>query len=157
MERWLNHSGLKDGREGNEAGQALVELALSMSLLFLMLLGAVEFARVTYAAIEVSNAARAAAQYGAMNGGNTADLNGMIAAAQNDSSNLGTTVTVTADPVTNTCSDGSTYSSTTYCGSAYVYTTLTVHTSTSFAPLISVPGFRGNFTLYGKAQELVLQ
>lgn len=58
MKRWLNHSGLMKGRQGNEAGQALVELALAVPLLFMLLIGAVEFARVVYAAIEVSNAAR---------------------------------------------------------------------------------------------------
>src|SRR3569833_2802385 len=71
-----------------EGGQALVETALTLPMLALMLLGAFEFSRVAYAAIEVTNAARAAAQYGAMNGGGFLDTSGMLAAANADAGNL---------------------------------------------------------------------
>ncbi|MFZ0743550.1 MAG: TadE/TadG family type IV pilus assembly protein [Terracidiphilus sp.] len=161
MKRWLNHRGGENGPNDSEDGQALIELALVVPLLFLLLAGAVEFARLTFAGIEVSNAAKAAVQYAAMNGGNTADVNGMTAAAQQDSLNLGgaNAVTIVGTPtVTNACSDGvTTYSPTTFCGSAYVYTTVSVHTKMTFTPLISIPGFRSQFSLYGYAQELVLQ
>lgn len=141
-----------------ESGQALVELALSMSILFLILLGAVEFARATYAGIEVSNAARAGVQFAAMNGGATWDTNGILAAIQNDSANLGTTVILNGAPSTSfACSDGSTYNATTYCGSATVFETVTVRTQTPFQPLIHVLGLPTSFTLYGYAQEMVLQ
>ena len=50
-----------------EDGQSLVELALTVPILLLLLLGAAELARVAYAAIEVSNAAEAAVRYGAQN------------------------------------------------------------------------------------------
>jgi Flp pilus assembly protein TadG len=52
-----------------ESGQALVELALMMPIMMLLLVGALALARVAYAAIEVSNAAKAAVQYGASSGG----------------------------------------------------------------------------------------
>src|SRR3954471_24254445 len=71
-----------------DGGQALVETAMTLPVLALMLLGAFEFSRVAYAAIEVTNAARAAAQYGAMNGGGFLDTSGMLAAANADAGNL---------------------------------------------------------------------
>ena len=44
---------------GSEAGSALVELALMMPIMMFLLVAVLEFARVAYAAIEVSNAAKA--------------------------------------------------------------------------------------------------
>ena len=49
--------------QSSEEGSALVELALSLPVLLIMLLGAAEFARLAYASIEVVNAAHAAAIY----------------------------------------------------------------------------------------------
>jgi hypothetical protein len=93
-----------------------------------------------------------------MNGGNTTDTNGMLAAAQADALNLGTTVTLNGTPATSfACSDGSTYNATTYCGTAQVFETLTVRTQTTFYPLINVIGLPTSFTLHGYAQEMVLQ
>lgn len=48
-----------------ENGQAFVELALVLPMLTLIVLGIVEFGRLAYAAIEVSNAARAGVAYAA--------------------------------------------------------------------------------------------
>jgi Flp pilus assembly protein TadG len=156
--QWFGYS-LKGMLAERDDGQAFVELALIMPFLFLVLLGAIEFSNLVYAGIEVSNSARAAVQYGAMNGGNTTDTNGMLAAAQNDSPNLGTNVSFTSGypTVSYGCSDGSTYNATTYCGAAYVYATVSVKMQTTFTPIVKVPGFSPSFTLYGYAQELVLQ
>src|SRR3954453_1086869 len=49
----------------SERGAALVELALSTPLLVVMIVGAVDFARAFYTAMELTNAARAGAQYAA--------------------------------------------------------------------------------------------
>ncbi|HLY42548.1 MAG TPA: TadE/TadG family type IV pilus assembly protein [Terracidiphilus sp.] len=140
-----------------EDGQALVELALTMPLLIVILVGAAEFARATYAGIEVSNAARAAVQYGAMTGGHLSDTNGMTNAIQNDSFNLGTTVTISSGfPTSSTiCSDGSKYSGGCTAPAGPI-TTLSVKTQTTFKPLIQLPGLSGGITMYGFAQEEVL-
>jgi Flp pilus assembly protein TadG len=53
---------LKDSR-----GSALVELAICLPVLVMTIVGIVDFARVFYTAIELQNAARAGAQYGAYN------------------------------------------------------------------------------------------
>lgn len=143
----------------DEEGQALIELALVSPLLFLILLGAVEFATVTYDSIEVSNAARAGVQYAAMNGGNTGDTTGITNAIQNDSYNLGTRVSLSPNypQTTFACSDGSTYSTTTYCGNATIFETVSVKTQITVNPLVGWIGLPTSFTLVGYAQEMVLQ
>ena len=65
----------------NESGQALVELALTMPLLVLVLLGAAELARVAYTSIEVTDAAKAAVQTGGFSRSNAASSARVKAAA----------------------------------------------------------------------------
>ncbi len=48
---------------GGDRGQSLIELALTLPLFILILVGATEFGRFAWATIEASNAARAGAQY----------------------------------------------------------------------------------------------
>lgn len=146
-------------RIGGESGSALVELALSVPLLSTLLLGAVEFGRVTYAGIEVSNAARAAVQYAATNGGSSADTGGIQNAAQNDSGNLGSSVTATVYSDTCVCSGSESTAHT--CGTAcpsgqFIMETITIQTSATFSPLVSIPGIKGPFTLNGYAKQMVL-
>ena len=72
-------------RRDSEAGQALVELALTLVFILIpLLIGAAEFARAAYAYIEVSNAARAAVAYGAQTHATALDQVGMLTAARND-------------------------------------------------------------------------
>jgi Flp pilus assembly protein TadG len=156
-----------------DSGQALVELAFVVPVLALMMLGGVEIARVSFAAIEVSNAARAAAQYGAMNGGAFSstdstglDSAGMLTAARADAGELGSSVTFTTGFPTESCKCSG--SGTATCGSApggcnppgsQVETTITVETQATFDPLIYIPlpGWTGGtFTLHGFDQEQVL-
>jgi Flp pilus assembly protein TadG len=65
----------------SDGGSALVELALSLPLLVLLMVGAIDFARVFYVGMELTNAARAGAQYGAYNPAQSVDIAGMQAAA----------------------------------------------------------------------------
>ena len=81
------------GSGDGESGQSLVEAALSISLLIAVVVGAAEIARVGYAAIEVGNAARAGAQYGAQSGYTAADTTGIATAASRDAGNLTTLTT----------------------------------------------------------------
>jgi Flp pilus assembly protein TadG len=66
-----------------ERGASLVELVVALPLLVIVLIGTVDFARVFYSAIEVTEAARAAAQFGATNESNSTNTAGMQAAAAN--------------------------------------------------------------------------
>jgi Flp pilus assembly protein TadG len=70
----------------SQAGGALVEFAITIPLLMLLLVGLIEIGRLTYFGIQVANAARAGAQYGALSNPNTTGEN-MQVAAQNDGRN----------------------------------------------------------------------
>lgn len=149
---------------GRDSGQALIETAVSVSFMVLILLGAVEFGRVAYASIEVSNAARAAVQYAAMNGGAISDTPGMLNAASADAAEIaylsGSNFQVTSS-VSCVCADGSNPNDSTClvasdCQSSHLLTSVTVQTQATFDPLIHLPGFT-TFTLHGQAIQKVLQ
>ena len=145
----------------DDAGQSLVELALVLPVFVLLILGAVEFGQLAYAAIEVSNAARAGVQYGAQSPATAADLAGMVTAAQNDGSNVFQTYGLTVTP-SNFCScsnapavsvgTGACPSAAATCSAngARVLNYVEVITSATVTPLIHYPGF-GGFTLNGQA------
>ncbi len=143
-----------------EAGQALVETAIAIPLLFALLLGAAEFARFAYAAIEVSNAANAAVDYGASSHTAATDSVGIANAATTDAANLPSlsvpsiTTSCTCVDTTYTpssCSDNTTCSKN---GTAMIET-VTVKTQTTYDPLIYVPGGPRTITLNGQASRTV--
>src|SRR5689334_2953272 len=82
-------------KRSKEAGSAFIELAMFFPVLLLVLLGAIDFARVYYASITLINAAEVGAQYGSKTVSASTDTNGMATAATNDASDL-TGVTATA-------------------------------------------------------------
>jgi Flp pilus assembly protein TadG len=57
-----------------EAGSSIVELAIALPVVVLTLFGTIDLARVFYTSIELTNAARAGAQYGAANLAQSANL-----------------------------------------------------------------------------------
>lgn len=139
-----------------ENGQALVELALSLPLLMLLLLGAAEFARGAYAAIEVSDAAKAGVQYGAQNATAASDTTGVQDAAAAGAPDI--TLGSTTVSISCICSDGSASTCLrTDCSASHIEETLSVQTQTTFDPLIYAPGLPNSFTLYGQATQKVLQ
>lgn len=162
---------LKMFRRG-DAGNALVETALTFSILTTLLIGVAEMARIAFAAIEVTNAARAAAQYAAMNGGafNTndssgLDTTGMLNAAQADAGNLGgSAAPVFANTPTYTCSCTGTGtascvapSTPSGCTTSHIVATVTVHMKTTYTSVVRLPGLPATYTLYGYDVEQVLQ
>ena len=66
----------------------MIEFALSAPLLMLLAAGVLNYGMALRAAIAVSAAARAGAQYGSLSTGNAADIAGMQAAAANAAPNL---------------------------------------------------------------------
>ena len=143
-------------RAGDGEGQALIELALSLPLLFVILVGGAEFGRVIYASIEVSNAAMAGVKYGAQNSITAGDTTGIQTAASNDAQNitLGTTNVSKACICSN---GGASTCLPTDCSGSNIETILTVQTQTTFDPGIHLPGFATTYTLYGQAVQKVLQ
>jgi Flp pilus assembly protein TadG len=72
----------------NSRGQSAVELAIVAPVLFTVLLAVGDYGRVFFHAIEVADAARAGAQYGAQHLTNAVDTTGISNAAQDDASQI---------------------------------------------------------------------
>jgi Flp pilus assembly protein TadG len=147
----------------SDAGSALIELALSLPILVLLLLGAFEFGRFAYLGIELTNAAKAAAQYGAQNSATAADVTGMQLVASQDAPEVTSQCTnFTMPPPTTSCacvvggsSAGTACGST--CAGGYIVETLDITTSADCAPVIYPSGFGGTITLTGHAVQEVLK
>jgi Flp pilus assembly protein TadG len=163
----------------NDAGSAFVELALVLPLLCLVLIGAVELGRMAYAAIEVSNAARAAVAYGSQNlvtATDSPDMKTVAAADASDLTAMGATLLTTPSTVC-VCDDGSSSppavgcsvlaqqccptGETANCTSGYHTGTGVVYvkaaTTATVKTIFNYPGIPNSFTLHGFAQMRVLQ
>ena len=146
------------GHLGREGGQALVEAALTMPIMILLLVGAAELARVAYAAVEVSNAAKAAVAYGARTPTQSTDVTGMQTAAAADASDLTATLTTTASTAGicssgNSCTGAHSSCTNTDCSTPgdHIEWILTVQTSATFDPAIHLPWIPTTFLLRGQA------
>jgi len=151
----------------DESGAALVETALSVSFLMAILLGAVEFGRVAYASIVVSNAAHAAAQYAAQGTSYVADCDnttaqnaGIQIAAQNEAGWVyaqNTDTFLTTANLSYICSnDAAATGLNTDCSTSQLERVVTVTTTVSFKPLIHVPGTPTTYNLTGGATQKVM-
>jgi Flp pilus assembly protein TadG len=143
----------------SDIGQAMVELALIFPIFILLLIGAAEFGRLAYAAIEISNAARAGASYGSLNHITASDFANIRLAATTDAANVaGVTATATNSCA---CSTGAALT----CSTALLNCTdpariieyVTVTTSGTVDPLFHYPGLPRTFTLTGQAMMRVEQ
>jgi hypothetical protein len=137
----------------SERGAALVEIAVALPVLIALLIGTIDFARVFYLTIELTNAARAGAQYGAT--GSSPSVPAIKAFAEGSVTTLG----VTADP-SQLCQcalpDGS-FPDTILCSDPtatvcpapkFRVMTITVTASKTFSMVSHYPGiFRNSFTV----------
>lgn len=137
-------------------GHSLVEFAVTFPLLLLLLVGAVEFARVSYASIEVSNAALAGVQYGAQTAATAGDTTGIQTAASNDAQDVALGPTSVSRSCI--CSNGSASTcQPTDCSGSNIETILTVQTQASIDPGFHITGVPTSFTIRGQAVQKVLQ
>jgi Flp pilus assembly protein TadG len=146
------------GRLSDESGNALVELALVVPLVFVpLLLGTMELAQVVFDSIEVSNAAHAGASWGMMNSTSTSLSAGITTAAQGEAMDFGTNLTVTPT-IYWACSaalGGTQYTSLSAATSACTGTSnhplemIQVFTSAAVTIPIRCPGIPSTFTLTG--------
>lgn len=152
MRRWSGIAAPCAGMRNN-IGQALVELALVFPIFILLLVGAAEFGRLAYAAIEISNAARAGASYGSQTHITASDFPNIELAATQDAANI-TGVAATATNFC-ACSTGGTITCSTaltMCPSpARIIEYVQVNTSGTIDPLFYYPGLPTTFTLTGQA------
>ena len=131
------------------AGQALVELALTLPILVLLMVGIADIGFYAYVAIQVSNAAHAGVQYGAQNHATASDTPGMQAAAIEDAANL-TGMTATPSHFCS-CSDGTSSNCTAGSCTTRMIEFVQVKTTATMHPLIPYPGFPSTLTLTGEA------
>lgn len=136
-----------------DAGQALVELALVFPILLLFLVGSVELGRLAYAAIEVNDAARAGVAYGAQSHTTASDSSNITLAATTESPDI-TSMTATTSQFCS-CSDGTSITCTnagTKCLSpAHIIEYVQVNTTAPVATLFHFPGIASSMTLRGQA------
>ena len=149
-------------RKAGQSGQAIIELAVCVPVLLLLLLGAAEFARLAYFAIEMSNAAKAAAQYGAQNSLTAGDTTGMKAVAKMEAPDANSICTNFSTTIQETCTCGSSSSATstscgTSCATGYAINYLTISTSAKCSPLIFPAGHGATLTLTGHAVQEILR
>lgn len=162
-------------------GSALVELALTTPLFFLIIVGAVELGRVAYFAIEVQSASRAGAAYGAVNYGNAFSSSGQTnsqQAAKDDAPDIPNLVVnapytyCVCETITSTNSTPSpSFSGALSCQNATITSCtnesstsvqlvidyVKVDTQASIDPLIHLPGLPSTYTLQGSTRLRVLQ
>jgi Flp pilus assembly protein TadG len=139
----------------DEQGTSLIELALIFPLFVLLLLGAVDFGRAYYLAIEVAGAAHAGAVYGSQHPTDTA---GMQNAAQDDAPNV-PNLSVPTPTYGCECADGSNYSAncstapTSICSSINlnVVNRVNVTVNATYTPLLPWPGWHSSTTLTSSA------
>jgi Flp pilus assembly protein TadG len=146
----------------DQSGGALIEAAFAMPVLVLLLVGAAEFGRLAYFAIEVSSAAYAGATYASQNHSTAVSTTNISSAATQDAANvpgLSATSSVacycnngTTNP-TITCSSAATDCVSPSRISEYVQ----VNTSASVSPIFNYPAISNTWTLHGSATMRVQQ
>jgi Flp pilus assembly protein TadG len=158
--RWRLAAGRPVQATRSESGASVVEIALLSPLLILILFGMLDLARWVYLAIEVSDAARAGAQYGAQNFVTAADSTGIATAATNDVPYItGLTVQSSAPSggLTQECWCSSAPGTNVSCtlsscsGSSQLILLLQVNTSMTYTPWFMYLPFNKTFTVSGKA------
>jgi Flp pilus assembly protein TadG len=148
---------IRQSAAGDEGG-ALVELAVVLPVLILILVSAIDFSRVFYTSIALTNAARAGAQFGSFNSAASGNFAGMQTAATAATNLPGVTAVATRTCACST--DGGTFSSTTTpndctspeataCASGtHRVITVTVSVSKAFSMIIgNLPGVANTITL----------
>jgi Flp pilus assembly protein TadG len=77
--------------QSSESGNALIELAITLPLFALIILGGAEIANIAWSSVQINNAARAGAAFGSLSRANAADVTDIANAAQNEAPKLITT------------------------------------------------------------------
>lgn len=127
-------------------GAALVEVAVALPLLVLVVVGTMDFARVFYMSIELSNGARAGAQYGGRNVAQSSETANMESTATGAAANVGG-VTASASRLCQCATDGGTFSNTTPvndcsdpCAGKHLVVSVTVTATSTFTTVTRFPG-----------------
>ena len=147
----------------SETGSALVELAVALPMLMLLLVGTADFARVLYMTIELTNAARAGAQFGATDVGSSVDGAGIqstAAAAAPDVVPLVTSVNPLATAACMCATDSGTFSGGGSCyancgSSGHMVIFVQADASKTFTTIAGIPGVPRTLNVHRRAQMRV--
>ena len=131
----------------------MVELALMLPVLVLLLLVALDFARMFNRSMAVTDAARAGAQWGAQNRASAANVTGMEQAACNSMADLPCTpgTNTTASSFCQCAGSSGTISCTSPGGCANVQNFVTVTASSTFNTVLTYPGLPSSVPLSASA------
>jgi Flp pilus assembly protein TadG len=145
-----------------ESGNALIELAASLPLYLVLILGTAEIANLAWASVQVNNAARAAAAYASQSRANSSPLNiaNIALAAQNEAPKF---ITAPSTEVTSTqlcyCVDSGS-SSTITCDTnalsncpapSTIQVAVQVNIQAPVSPFIHYPGLPATYTVNAQA------
>jgi Flp pilus assembly protein TadG len=139
-----------------ECGNALIEVAVGISICTSLALGGAELGRVVFASIEVSNAAHAGAEYGSQSRTYAADIAHINLAATQDAPNV-SNIAATASYFCQCANGGSSTCAVTDCSTSRIVTFVQVNTTATVDPQIYVPGLPKTYTVTGKAVMRVAQ
>jgi Flp pilus assembly protein TadG len=134
----------------HERGAALVELALATPLLAVLIVGAVDFARIFYVAMQLTNAARSGAQYGSTG---SVGFDAAVVKTKAESASPQIAPYTVETPVEScfcmTNTGGSTpQTCTVACGSGtHKAVFITVTASKDFSPVMRFPGIPSSLTM----------
>lgn len=148
-----------------ESGSAIVELAFSLPMFLLLILGTAEIANIAWASIQLNNAAHAAAQYASSIHANasTSNSTNIEQAAKNEAPALASLMTFPTPPsLLCSCVTPSTGSTTTpvTCTATFnatctspdvILASIQVTTQAVVRPLFHYPGLPASYTLHGQA------
>lgn len=152
----------------SDSGQSVLELAFSLPLFVLLLLGSAEIANIAWASVQVNNAARAGAAFAAQSHTYASDTTDISSAAKNEAPRL-TNLEVTSSEVCTCVSNagtagtpdpGCTHTSiqTGSCPSpSTVQVAVQVNTSAVVTPLVHYPGLPSTYTIRAQATMEVEQ
>jgi Flp pilus assembly protein TadG len=138
------------GAAPRQRGQALIELALALPVLLLLTVGIIEFGRVAYYSIEVSDAARVGAQYGAQSMADAANIINITQAIQNDTQDVPGGINPPTASLSCVCpGSGSVAGACPAAGCTYPIVYVTVTTTYPLNTLFQYPGIPTTFNLTG--------
>ena len=133
-------------------GGAMLELVVAMPLLVLLCIGVMDYGRVYFTSVAVSNAARAGAEWGITYPAYAFDPARQQSFAKLDGAEAGT-ITVTSSTVCRCAATTVSCGSTTVCGSGYgeprVFVTVTA--SKNVAMLLTYPGLPSTISIVRSA------
>jgi len=147
-----------------ESGSSILELAFSLPLFLLLILGGAEIANIAWASVQLNNAAHAAAQYASSIHANASPTNStnIEQAAKNEAPALAATITFPNPPaLLCSCLTQSTGAQTTPASCTdfqtscispnVILSSIQITTQAVVRPLVHYPGLPATYTLHAQA------